>query len=370
MLALFVENGPFQINENLSLSINPYSWNRNATIVYVDQPVGVGFSYTNSVKNYPRDETLVSKSMYKFIQGLYKVLPQYNKLPFYIFAESYGGHYAPALGVRILDNNLNLKGTNQYINLKGVGIGDGWVTPKIQYASYAPYAYKEGLLDKNGYFLTSNIIKKCLSLIDQGHDFKAFTLCQFTQFFPALEGQIKNKTGMVNIYDIRDRCPGGLIDPLNHKFRYSCYNFSTVKTFLNQNKVKKSLGINPQRNFKMMNPIYELIMTQDFETDYRFDIVKILEYKVPVMTYNGNKDLICNSLGEWNLYHDMKWFGQEAFNNATLHKFKVENQVAGFYKMANGLIYVEVKNSGHMVPMDQPATALKLLNSFLFETKL
>lgn len=41
-LALFGENGPLTVNDDLSLNVNPYSWNSNATVVWVDQPVGTG----------------------------------------------------------------------------------------------------------------------------------------------------------------------------------------------------------------------------------------------------------------------------------------------------------------------------------------
>ena len=46
MLALFQENGPCRItNDSSSLVPNPYSWNNEANILYIDQPVGAGYSY-------------------------------------------------------------------------------------------------------------------------------------------------------------------------------------------------------------------------------------------------------------------------------------------------------------------------------------
>ena len=44
MLALFVENGPYKVSKAGNLSLNPYSWNSNANILYIDQPVGTGNS--------------------------------------------------------------------------------------------------------------------------------------------------------------------------------------------------------------------------------------------------------------------------------------------------------------------------------------
>ena len=43
-LAIFYENGPFTINEDLTLKKNEYSWNKNSNMLFVDQPVGTGYS--------------------------------------------------------------------------------------------------------------------------------------------------------------------------------------------------------------------------------------------------------------------------------------------------------------------------------------
>ncbi|GMI25104.1 hypothetical protein TrRE_jg3542, partial [Triparma retinervis] len=44
-LALFGENGPYVVEDDLTLKLNQQSWNNNATVIWVDQPVGTGFSY-------------------------------------------------------------------------------------------------------------------------------------------------------------------------------------------------------------------------------------------------------------------------------------------------------------------------------------
>ncbi len=43
-VAIFEENGPWKINPDLTLKTNPFSWNNNANVVYMDQPLGTGFS--------------------------------------------------------------------------------------------------------------------------------------------------------------------------------------------------------------------------------------------------------------------------------------------------------------------------------------
>ena len=46
MIGLLQEHGPCRItNDSSSVTFNPYSWNNESNIVYIDQPVGTGFSY-------------------------------------------------------------------------------------------------------------------------------------------------------------------------------------------------------------------------------------------------------------------------------------------------------------------------------------
>jgi len=67
--------------------------------------------------------------------------PEYAKAPLYIFGESYGGHYAPAIAHRIFEGNSDLKEGDINLNLAGVGVGNGLTQPEIQYEYYAEMAY-------------------------------------------------------------------------------------------------------------------------------------------------------------------------------------------------------------------------------------
>ena len=139
MLALFVENGPHKVDERGHLTLNRYSWNANASIIFIDQPVGTGFSYdSNPFDLGVTNEHEMASNMWEFLQKWMGGRPKYASLPFFIAAESYGGHYAPALAHHILQQN-NAK-AGQPLRLAGVLIGDGLVDPLHQYPSYAKFA--------------------------------------------------------------------------------------------------------------------------------------------------------------------------------------------------------------------------------------
>ena len=139
MLALFVENGPYKVSKAGSLSLNPFSWNNRSNILFIDQPVGTGFSYDTSPLTDlgVTNEHQMAANMWEFLQKWFAAHPKYMASKFYIAAESYGGHYAPALASFIQSQNNAKAGAD--INLAGVLIGDGLVDPLHQYSSYVAF---------------------------------------------------------------------------------------------------------------------------------------------------------------------------------------------------------------------------------------
>lgn len=118
------EQGPFRPNKDMSLSYNPYSWNTVANMVFIEQPCGVGFSYSSDPDNgdYKTDDATAASDNYKLIQAFFDRFPQYRANDLYITSESYGGHYMPTLAKTIVDNQA--KGTDSKLNFKGFAVGN------------------------------------------------------------------------------------------------------------------------------------------------------------------------------------------------------------------------------------------------------
>jgi hypothetical protein len=85
LFGLFVENGPYKSSDDgATLARNPHSWHSNMTMLFVDNPVGVGFSHTNSTERYCKDEDCVGRDMVTFLKAFYEQHPQYRALPLYL----------------------------------------------------------------------------------------------------------------------------------------------------------------------------------------------------------------------------------------------------------------------------------------------
>ena len=94
MIGLFQENGPCTFN-NVSGStpvLNPHSWNNHANMLYVDQPIGTGFSFGTDDAN---STVTAAPFVWKLLQAFYAQFPKYENRDFGLFTESYGGHYGP-----------------------------------------------------------------------------------------------------------------------------------------------------------------------------------------------------------------------------------------------------------------------------------
>jgi cathepsin A (carboxypeptidase C) len=79
----------------------------------------------------------------------------------------------------------------------------------------------------------------------------------------------------------------------------------------------------------------------------------------------GDADFICNWLGNRAWVHALPWPGKAAFTAAPVLDWTVDGAKAGEVRSAKGLTFLRVFGAGHMVPMDQPANALAMVNAFV-----
>ncbi|XP_002523707.2 serine carboxypeptidase-like [Ricinus communis] len=350
-LALFYENGPYHLSNNMSLAWNDYGWDKASNLIFVDQPTGTGFSYTTDQSDLRHDENGVSNDLYDFLQAFFKQHPQLVKNDFYITGESYAGHYIPAFASRVHSGNKNKEGI--HINLKGFAIGNGLTDPGIQYKAYTDYALENDLIEESDYERINEMMPSCDQAIKacgtKGESTceSAYSVCN------NIFNEIMDVVGNVNYYDIRKKCEGQL-----------CYDFSDMETFLNEKVVRDSLGVGNREFVSCSTEVYDA-MIKDWMRNLEAGIPALLEDGIKVLIYAGEEDLICNWLGNSRWVHAMQWTGQKDFEAVSSVPFKVEGAEAGQLKSHGPLTFLKVNEAGHMVPMDQPKAALQMLTSWM-----
>jgi carboxypeptidase C (cathepsin A) len=102
MLAFAQEHGPFVMEDESNVFVeNPYSWNREANMLYLESPAGVGYSYYESDSEKAFDDKTSSTDNLLAILEFYKKFPELKNNDFYISGESYGGIYVPYAAWRV-----------------------------------------------------------------------------------------------------------------------------------------------------------------------------------------------------------------------------------------------------------------------------
>jgi cathepsin A (carboxypeptidase C) len=344
-IALFYENGPYKFNEDgKTLKSNPYSWNENANLIYVDQPVGTGFSHANPL-HLVTNEDEVGDNMAQFLIKFLEKYPQLQGKDFYITGESYAGHYIPAISHNLIFKNKD----NLKMNFKGMAIGNGLVDPYLQYPQYDTFSKENKLIGEAEYLVLKGAFAGCQGLIETGIWPIALEFCQiFTEVI--LGNPVAPR---FNVYDIREKCDK---PPL-------CYDMSPADNLLAEKNIQKILGVSG-RSWTECNMVVHSALLGDWMLDLSPKVTQILDSGLDVLVYSGDKDFICNWRGGEAWTHAVDWTGKDSFSKAEYGDWNVSDKPAGSLKTFNNLKFLRVYEAGHMVPMNQPEAALQMLNEF------
>ncbi|KZV18390.1 serine carboxypeptidase-like [Dorcoceras hygrometricum] len=351
---LFYENGPFHITDNLSLTWNEFGWDKVSNLLYVDQPIGTGFSYYSDPADIRHNAEGVIDDLFDFLQEFFMLHPLLMGNKLILAGESYGGHYIPKLATRIRQANKNKEGI--FLNLKGLVIEGGMVWPEIQYQSYPDYALNMSLITKADHDMLNASVAKCgneakLCGPDGGAKCKdAYVTCN------SIFHKILELHRGLNYYDIRKECQGPM-----------CYDFSNMERYMNLKSVKTALGVGDRQFVSCSTTVYEA-MTMDFMRNAEVDLPPILDDIWSVLVFVGEHDLINNWLGISRWTEATVWSFQKEFVSSPTAPLTIFGIKVGLQKGIGSFGVVRMYNSGHFVAMDQPKYTLEMMRSWLAET--
>ncbi|KAF2322614.1 hypothetical protein GH714_023174 [Hevea brasiliensis] len=181
------ELGPFLVRRDGSqLILNKYSWNKVANMLFLEAPVGVGFSYTNNSKDlHELGDRVTADDSHAFLINWFKRFPSFKSHNFYIAGESYAGHYVPQLAELIHDRNKEAT-KDSHINLKGFMIGNAVIHDETDLSGIVDYAWSHAIISDHLY----HNVKECA--FKQTVDAAAASNCSahFKGFMDAYSGSI------------------------------------------------------------------------------------------------------------------------------------------------------------------------------------
>ncbi|XP_025089879.1 probable serine carboxypeptidase CPVL [Pomacea canaliculata] len=345
MYGAMFEHGPYQLTNPVSDSVvrRNVTWVKSFSMLYVDNPVGAGFSHTNSC--YSRTLNESTASLYSFLQQFMLLFPQYSKNDFYIGGQSYAGKYVPALGYYIhhqMDSNDKPR-----MRLKGIFVGSGYCDPEKMLTQLPETLYTIGVYtdfdrrrhiqrvmdgwsspDHNPYHSTDSPFSTLLEYyLSMDHTFKAFSY-----------------------YDQRlDSSQEVSRDP-------------ALKAFLNKASVKNALHAGG--NVFIFEPPFNHYATLEAIQGVRSEMAFLMDH-YKVLHYTGNMDIIINVRMTEAFLMATPWSGQADYNNSQRYPWGYNGRLAGFYTQVRNFTRVIIRNAGHDAPADQPEWTLDMMQRFI-----
>ncbi|GLH00391.1 Vitellogenic carboxypeptidase [Gryllus bimaculatus] len=121
---------------DLNLNYRNSTWVNEVNVVFVDNPVGTGYSYVEKTSLIPRSNAEVAADLVTFTKLFLERNPHFVKTPFFIFSESYGGKMAAEYALEL---QKAVERGDFEVNFQGVALGDGWVSPIDSVLTWAPF---------------------------------------------------------------------------------------------------------------------------------------------------------------------------------------------------------------------------------------
>ncbi|CAL4939774.1 unnamed protein product [Urochloa decumbens] len=400
----FQELGPLDVN----LQPRNSTWLQKADLIFVDNPVGVGYSYVENDTLLVTTDWQQAADATTLLKALVKEVPTLQSSPLYLVAESYGGKYAATLGASVA---RAVRAGELNITLGGLALGDSWVSPEDftvgERAWHARTSHRLSSVHKIVLLLFDNYkyvsfgvqlsytpLLLSVSRLDDNAGDKANKMAETVKEqiaagnFTDAEGSwndlllfIGARSGGVDVYNFLD----GSLDDSSSANTPTGSSASTVKAmtkysrYLSGNEsgsntlngimngvIKEKLKIIPKDlEWEGENQAVYDALINDIMKPRIDEIDELLSYGVSVTVYNGQLDIICSTIGAEAWVQKLKWDGIKTFLSLPRQSLYCDSSkgTKGFARSYKNLHFYWILGAGHFVPVDQPCIALSMISS-------
>ncbi|XP_036409196.1 retinoid-inducible serine carboxypeptidase [Megalops cyprinoides] len=355
----FEEIGPL----DRDLAPRNTTWIQAASVMFVDNPVGTGYSYTDTEDALTKDVAMVAADMMVLLKNFFATKTEFHSVPFYIFSESYGGKMAAAIALEL---TKAIEARTIKCNFAGVALGDSWISPLDSVLTWGPYLYSTSLLDDYGLGEVTRAAKAVEQAVNESHFERA------TELWSITESVVEQNTNGVNFYNILTQDPDGRVKQVAGDGYLAALRRRHVRPLHRQSlgelmngPIRKKLGVIPENVTwgGQANAVFTS-MEGDFMKPVVDIVDQLLAAGVNVTVYNGQLDLIVDTMGQELWVKKLKWPGLPHFTQqqwTALDDPASPGQTGAFYKIHKNFAFYWILKAGHMIPSDQGAMALKML---------
>ncbi|KAH0462893.1 hypothetical protein IEQ34_007475 [Dendrobium chrysotoxum] len=345
--------------------------NGEANLLFVESPVGVGFSYTNTSSDLLHlGDAITANDSYAFLVNWFKRFPQYKPFEFYIAGESYAGHYVPQLAEKIFDANEESK--ENYINFKGFMIGNALMDDETDQTGMIDYAWDHAVISDQVY---RDIKKTCNFSIEHDNDscsaaldryFQVYNIIDMYSLYVPICVENNSTKGFTMIEGVAPKLFSKYREWHQKPAGYDPCIDSYTEVYFNRPDVQEALHANVTKiGYNWTHCSDAIDKWNDAPASVLPIIKKLINGGIRVWVYSGDTDgripvtstrLTLHKLGLNTTQEWTPWYNRQ--------------QVGGWTIIYDGLTFVTVRGAGHQVPTFAPRQAQQLVSHFLANQQL
>ncbi|KAH7976757.1 hypothetical protein HPB52_019062 [Rhipicephalus sanguineus] len=354
------------------------SLQRHVNVVYLDQPVGAGYSFTKGLLGYAKDLNDVSSGVLTFLDQFITMFPEYANRTFYVGGESYGARFAVGVSHAIHVG----KEPRVPLHLRGVILGAGFLGRLMKVADSSAFLYEMSLVTKKGRKSLAesfaDMRRKVRTLIGK---LAALLRLRKTIFTSEKKPTLFQKlTGFNNqasaLYSER---PMNMVQYEKYvqsdAFKRAVHIGRDVEFMKDEGKVATSLKNDyPDRHkthYYCRCPLIAAYVTAKqppwSPLRLRHEIEALLQsYKV--LFYTGQMDTLFPSRNLQEYFRSLDWTGAEEFRKAEPKHWKAyptSRSVSGLVIRVRNMTDVVLFRAGHYTAVDEPDAANKMMLNFI-----
>lgn len=345
MRPVFLENGPYRLDAKSSrLGRRQGAWTARHNMLYFDNPVGTGYSFTGSPDGMSKTVGEISRSLIEALRQFFIMFPEMQSRDLYIAGESFGGKMAIALSHAILHPCLPQPADkNAGFNLKGVMVINGLVDVASQ-LDKSDIAYNLGMVDEAGRDEMKAVADEQLRLMREGRWLDALKLSK-DECGSAVSPQETGMAGLTNYLLWNGTQDDGFADLAQHAYIRSALHVGSTPFTARASAVAAALR-------------------DDLAVSALPMLAELADSPVRVLMLSGQMDMCLPYRLTANFLRGMAWAGADQWLAAPRVTWCVRGQLAGYAKTVGGLSHVLVRNAGHYLGQDQPRWAANVAATF------
>ncbi|XP_075526700.1 putative serine carboxypeptidase CPVL [Dermacentor variabilis] len=346
----FLEFGPLALDADGKLYKRLHTMQSDVSVIYLDVPVGAGYSFTKDTSGYPHNLEDIAAEIAEFLGQFLALFSEYTDRDFYVAGESYGVRYTVAIAYRLLTDQVK----RVPLNLQGAAVGDGFMGSFFDVADSSEFLHQVSMLTREGGDEFAKQFSTMRSLLAEDKGPEALQILSQTTFANPTEPTLFQNLTLYNqqASALYSEIPAIMIE---------------FYQYANSTGLREAIHVGLDANFQATNQDLLTSLAFDFLRDITAEVELLLSAS-KMLVYMGQLDTLFPPTNQRAYLRSLDWSGASEYRSAPRDGWTASSGsdgLSGYIVRARNLAEAVVLGAGHYAALDKSDEVNYLINNFI-----